>query len=312
MAAKLMYSVACFTAYLMCIYCKLTAVRKGNVNRYTGYCKEVMCCAGPGLGKKYRLGVHDDKRLYDSTSMRKMAEEAERLRQKGLSAVELMGFHGLSPLFIHLWYLDIRTFHVLPFVHAFLQGIVKDFLKAIFAAFPKKKKAGGITDLPQRSKRPRGQQEQQQQQPQPPLQQQQQLSRQAAQRQQPHAQQQPSSRQSQQQQQGSQQQQALQQPQQQSRRQQQATRQGQRQEQQQNVNATAAAGQAGSSAAAGAAAGAAVPAPALTASPAVEEDDPAGALPAEKLVPRLQRQIMSQRTAGWKYGLHPGKNRPVR
>jgi hypothetical protein len=76
------------------------------------------------------------ERQYTPDEMTSLMEDAERKRQQGLSAYSDAGYHGKSPMLKHLPYLSIHTVAVLPFMHAFFQGIVKDFLKAIFGSFP--------------------------------------------------------------------------------------------------------------------------------------------------------------------------------
>jgi hypothetical protein len=62
-----------------------------------------------------------------------MADLAQDNSNAGLPLNEDAPYRGKSPLLMHLPYLDIRSVAIIPFMHAFFQGLVKDFLKAILA-----------------------------------------------------------------------------------------------------------------------------------------------------------------------------------
>jgi hypothetical protein len=138
--ATMLYFVGCFVAVLACAFCRLTGERKGpgsGVMRYLGYARPSACTAGPGAGRQFQMGVLDSERLYSSADMAQLADTAERARQQGGDVVALTAFHGATPLLRHLPYQDVRTVSVVPFMHTFCQGVLKDFIKAVFVS-PKK------------------------------------------------------------------------------------------------------------------------------------------------------------------------------
>jgi hypothetical protein len=226
--------------------------------------------------------------------MTSLMEDAERKRQQGLSAYSDAGYHGKSPMLKHLPYLSIHTVAVLPFMHAFFQGIVKDFLKAIFGSFPSAaQRQQHNTDSSAAAGAAEEQQAQQQQQEQAQEQgqdgpapegmggaglgrgkrrRQGQAAASAEQQAQLALQQQQQPRQQQRQQQAKRGSRQQQQP-------------RQQQQQQQQTAEEAAAGGA---------------------------DVETAALPASKLLPHTSRRVITQRASGYKYGLHPQKNRQVR
>jgi hypothetical protein len=65
-----------------------------------------------------------------------LMEAAESVRQGGGDAVGSTGFHGQSALLRWLPYLSVHSAAVIPFSHAFCQGVAKDFFRAIFGPFP--------------------------------------------------------------------------------------------------------------------------------------------------------------------------------
>ncbi|KAF8072962.1 hypothetical protein HT031_000622 [Scenedesmus sp. PABB004] len=80
------------------------------------------------------MGVDDAARRHNSTVMAAAMKHAEDVREAGRSLAKTCGFHGMSRLFAHLDYLDVRTITVVPFMHAFCQGVLKDLLKALLAS----------------------------------------------------------------------------------------------------------------------------------------------------------------------------------
>jgi hypothetical protein len=135
--AKLLCTVGSFTAYLACIACRLTGTPKAGVMRYLGYNEPVLATEGPGAGRSYSMRLEDSAaRRYTADEVEALMEAAEVVRQEGGTAVGKPGFHGKSPLLSWLPYLTIHDAAVIPFAHAFCQGVVKDFFKAIFAPFP--------------------------------------------------------------------------------------------------------------------------------------------------------------------------------
>ena len=146
--AKVLYTICSFIAYLACAYCRLTATRKGGVNRYLGYTEPVTSCAGPGAGQAFDMTEAGAAgRRYNEATVDALIDAAEGLRERGLSAADQLGFHGKSPLLTRLSYIDASMFAVVPFAHAFCQGVAKDFFKAIFAPFSKTKKQQGPAGL---------------------------------------------------------------------------------------------------------------------------------------------------------------------
>lgn len=145
--AAILYFVACFTAYVACVFCKLTGTRIGNTQRYVGYCKPVVATAGLGKGEAFQMGVDDEQRRYNSATLKQVAQTAETMRSAGLDSVGQTAMHGMSPLFKALPYLDVRTCSVVPFMHTFCQGVLKDLLRALLAK-PKQPKGMAGLQLP--------------------------------------------------------------------------------------------------------------------------------------------------------------------
>jgi hypothetical protein len=137
--ANLLYTVAGFVGYVACAFCKIRGVRKGpgerGTMRYTGYAEPVLCTSG-GVEQQFQLGHNDEQRLHSSSDLKHLAATAELARQAGVDA-SATGFTGQSPLLSYLPWLDVRTASVVPFMHAYCQGVVKGFLKALFVS-PKK------------------------------------------------------------------------------------------------------------------------------------------------------------------------------
>jgi hypothetical protein len=165
--AKLLFLVGGFTALLVCAFCRLTGCRKGpgkGTMCYLGYACASTATAGPGVDQQFQLGVADGQRLYSSEETQMLVESAEKLRQRGREkeAQQQTGFHGMSPLLRCLPYQDVRTVSVVPFMHAYLQGVLKDWLKGFFVSpnKPQPQRTTGMagSSLPQRrgAKRQRG------------------------------------------------------------------------------------------------------------------------------------------------------------
>lgn len=137
--AKILFLVGGFTGLLVCVFCRLTGSRKGpgkGTMRYLGYDSASTAAAGPGAGRQFQLGVDDGDRVYSSEEMQMLVEAAEHLRQQGREkdAQQQTGFHGMSPLLRCLPYQDVRTVSVVPFMHAYLQGVLKDWLRGFFVS----------------------------------------------------------------------------------------------------------------------------------------------------------------------------------
>ena len=58
--AKILYFVGCFTAYLVCVYCRLCGIQKQRTRRYTGYVAPVTAVRGVVPGKAYQMGRQHD------------------------------------------------------------------------------------------------------------------------------------------------------------------------------------------------------------------------------------------------------------
>jgi hypothetical protein len=131
--AMLLCCVASFTAILACIWCALTGTRKGKTTRYLGYCQPATASGGCRKGEQFQMGVADDQRRHNSATMQFLMDQAQEVSAAGASLQDVTGFHSKSPLFKHLPYMDVRTISIVPFLHAFCQGVLKDLLKAMFA-----------------------------------------------------------------------------------------------------------------------------------------------------------------------------------
>lgn len=162
--AKLLYLVAGFTALLVCAFCRLTGQRKGpgkGIMRYLGYAGPSRCTQGPGEGQQYQLGVADEQRVYTSKEMQRLAETAQHLCAIGREeeAMQQTASHGLSPLLRCLPYQDVRTVSVVPFMHAYCQGVLKDWLKAFLVSpnKPQPQRRAGMagSSLPQQQQQRR-------------------------------------------------------------------------------------------------------------------------------------------------------------
>lgn len=168
--AKLLYLVGGFTALLVCVFCRLAGQRKGpgkGTMRYLGYAQPSQATAGAGAGQSFQLGVDDDKRVYSSEELQALVDAAEQLRQIGREkdAQKQTAFHGMSPLLRCLPYQDVRTVSVVPFMHAYCQGVLKDWLKGFFLS-PNKSQpqsragmAGSSLEQGRSAKRQRGRQQ---------------------------------------------------------------------------------------------------------------------------------------------------------
>lgn len=133
--AKLMYSIGSWTAYLMCPFCALVGTLVAGVVRFLGYTKPVLADRGSAKGKSFQIGVDDRNRVLTSNAIKSCAEMSEQLPRKDRAtyAASHLRMHGKSPIFQHLQYVDAKALWLVPFGHAFLYGVLKDFLKAILA-----------------------------------------------------------------------------------------------------------------------------------------------------------------------------------
>ena len=178
--AMLLCCVASFTAILACIWCALTGTRKGKTTRYLGYCQPVTASGGCRQGEQFQMGVSDNQRRHNSATMQHLMDQAQDVSAAGGSLQDVTGFHSKSPLFKHLPYMDVRTISIVPFLHAFCQGVLKDLLKALFATTKQQAQAApaglagsqvsapaGPSSLQGKRRRTQGQQAQQQGQQQP-------------------------------------------------------------------------------------------------------------------------------------------------
>jgi hypothetical protein len=60
MRAKMLYFVGSWTAFLVCVYCRLCGTTKGNTRRYLGYVQPVVAERGVGAGNSYQMGRQHD------------------------------------------------------------------------------------------------------------------------------------------------------------------------------------------------------------------------------------------------------------
>lgn len=60
--AKVLYFVGCFTAFLVCVYCRLCGTTKGNTRRYLGYVQPAKAERGVGAltGSSFQMGREHD------------------------------------------------------------------------------------------------------------------------------------------------------------------------------------------------------------------------------------------------------------
>jgi hypothetical protein len=97
--ALLLKSVACFVAYLACMYCMLAATRVAGVNKYLGYSEPSLACCGPGEGREFTMGIDDDERKYSSEELWLLAAQAEQSAQRGVDVGSMLGVKGLASMF---------------------------------------------------------------------------------------------------------------------------------------------------------------------------------------------------------------------
>lgn len=130
--AKLMYTLASWTAYLACAFCKLTGTMKNKVVRFLGYAEPTPTMQGVGRGNSYQMG-HADGRLMTEREVKAQAIAAEYYRARGFEPPPGNRFKGFSPLLRRLYYVNPLRLWVVPFCHAFYLGVFKDFMKLMTA-----------------------------------------------------------------------------------------------------------------------------------------------------------------------------------
>ena len=146
--AKLMYTLANWLAYVVCPFCVLVATAVGSTRRYLGYCEPVRGGLRRGEpGQAWPMerqvlmdgggpGRQQDQAQLDSITMLHLATRAGQEAAKPSVQREHVGaalrFTGCSPL-LRLPYVDAKTLWIIPIAHAFLYGVVKDFVGAILA-----------------------------------------------------------------------------------------------------------------------------------------------------------------------------------
>ncbi|WIA19765.1 hypothetical protein OEZ85_005679 [Tetradesmus obliquus] len=132
--AKLMYTVASWTAYLVCPFCIMVGTMVDDVVRYLGYAHAVAITKGYGAGKTCSMTGGGDDRYVDEFVNRVRAHAAEQYRAAGVQPPDNSPFKGLSPFLSEdLYWVDANRLWIVPFCHAFFLGVFKDFLEAIFA-----------------------------------------------------------------------------------------------------------------------------------------------------------------------------------
>jgi hypothetical protein len=73
--AKLMYTVASWTSYFTCPFCKLIGTSVEGVVRFLGYSEPVHVDRGPHKDNRYSMGAADEKnRLHGSGYLKWLAE----------------------------------------------------------------------------------------------------------------------------------------------------------------------------------------------------------------------------------------------
>lgn len=130
--AKLMYTIASWTAYLTCPFCKLMGCMKNRVVRYTGYAQPAPTTQGLGSGTAYQMGKADGRLMTDS-EMKAQAIAAEYYRARGFEPPPGNRFKGYSPLLRRLYYVSPQRLWVVPYCHAMYLGVFKDFMKIVCA-----------------------------------------------------------------------------------------------------------------------------------------------------------------------------------
>ncbi|KAF6263264.1 hypothetical protein COO60DRAFT_487390 [Scenedesmus sp. NREL 46B-D3] len=137
--ALLAKSVACFVAYLACMYCMLAAERVAGVNKYLGYSKPSKACCGPGEGHEFTMRTDDELRQYSAEQMTLLAMTGEECAKQGIDVSSVLSIKGQASMFRRIWYTNPKTLFLMPYAHALLHGVFKDLLKAILAAFSRKR-----------------------------------------------------------------------------------------------------------------------------------------------------------------------------
>lgn len=129
-----MYTVASWTAYLVCPFCIMVGTKVDDVVRYLGYAHAVAITKGYGAGKTCSITAGGDDRYVDEFVNRVRAHVAEQYRVAGVQPPDNSPFKGLSPFLSEdLYWVDANRLWIVPFCHAFFLGVFKDFLEAIFA-----------------------------------------------------------------------------------------------------------------------------------------------------------------------------------
>lgn len=133
--AKLMYTLASWTAYLACPFCMLAGTKVDDVVRYLGFAAAVAVTRGMGAGKQLSMELSAaDNRLVPENLQRVRAAVAEQYRTRGVQPPDNSPFKGFSPLLDpELYWVHANRLWIVPFCHAFFLGVFKDFLDAVFA-----------------------------------------------------------------------------------------------------------------------------------------------------------------------------------
>jgi hypothetical protein len=134
--AKLMYTVASWTAYLVCPFCIMVGTKVDDVVRYLGYARAVAINKGYGAGpgKTCSMTGDGDERNVPEFVNRVRALVAEQYLAAGVQPPDNSPFKGLSPFFSDdLYWVDANRLWVVLFCHAFFLGVFKDFMEAIVA-----------------------------------------------------------------------------------------------------------------------------------------------------------------------------------
>jgi hypothetical protein len=135
--AMLMNTVKSFTAFMACCFCWRCGTRVEGVVRYLGYAAAVVATLGMKKDASFQMGVDDDSWGVTSEHHMARAEVVDKAREdptvskaKLNSYTKRFGSHGVSVLVKELDYVDYNNLWIVPFGHAFLYGVVKNFVEA--------------------------------------------------------------------------------------------------------------------------------------------------------------------------------------
>ncbi len=130
--AKISKHVGSPMAYLPCQWCWLTQTREdaaGSVLRFRGYSRNVVCVCGKRSGVELNMEApYDPTRVLSANEQHERARAAESSLESEDHLGQALGVYGYCSLLRDLPYLDYNNVYILPFAHAFLLGVLKDFV----------------------------------------------------------------------------------------------------------------------------------------------------------------------------------------